>query len=102
MLTAFLVAALATVALGGVWVGTAAIARHRAQSAADLAALAVAAQVVAGPSGACGKAELVVGAAGGVLHRCDVLDLDVVVVVVVGIGGPVGGHAQAIARAGPV
>lgn len=101
VLTAFMVAALTAVAMGGIWIGSAVVARHRAQSAADLAALAAAAQVVAGPAAACRRAVLLAEAAGVRLQRCDVEDLDVVVTVTAGTGRLLGGRSTATARAGP-
>lgn len=97
-----MVAVLTTVALGGLWVGAAVIARHSAQSAADLAALAAAMRLSSGPAVACRAAATVTAAAGGTLRRCDVVQLDVVVEVSVPAGGLTGGPATAVARAGPV
>ena len=97
-----MVAVLISVALGGVWIGAAVLARHRAQSAADLAALAAAARLAAGPSAACRAAATLTAASGATLRRCDVVDLDVVVAVSVQAGGLIGGRATAVARAGPL
>jgi secretion/DNA translocation related TadE-like protein len=86
----------------GVRLGSAVVARHRAQSAADLAALAAAARLRRGPAAACQGALGVSRAMGAELADCTVADLDVVIAVVVAAGGPVGGRAHAFARAGPV
>ena len=91
-----------TIALVGVRVGSAVIARHRAQAAADLAALAAAARLPSGPAAACQAALDVTAAMGAELAGCAVEELDVVVGVVVDVGGWIGGQAHASARAGPV
>lgn len=96
-----MVAVLVTLTLGGVLVGSAVVARHRAQSAADLAALAAAARVPAGPAAACGAAQGVAAAVAAKIRRCDIDDLDAVVTVAVGVGGWIGAEASAAARAGP-
>jgi secretion/DNA translocation related TadE-like protein len=64
MLTAAMMLALALAA--------AVIQRHRATSAADLAALAGAGQVLAGPAAACGRAAEIARRHGAALERCDV------------------------------
>lgn len=91
-----------TVALLGVRVGSAVVARHRAQGAADLAALAAAARLPAGSAAACQGALGVSRAVGAELVACAVEQLDVVISVSVTAGGLIGGRAQASARAGPV
>lgn len=84
--------------------GLAVIARHRAEAAADLAALAGAATALDGPARACGQARLVAAANGGQLSWC-VVSGDVVEVEV-SRALPLGrlGRWTAIgrARAGPV
>ena len=90
------------IALIGVRVGSAVVARHRAQGAADLAALAAAARLPSGPAAACQGARDVARAMGAELADCTVAELDVVIAVVVAAGGPIGGRAHAAARAGPV
>jgi secretion/DNA translocation related TadE-like protein len=92
---------LITVTLGGVVIGSAVVARHRAQSAADLAALAAAARVPAGPASACRQAEAVAGAMHATLRGCDIDQLDVIVTVAVAVSGRIGSEASAAARAGP-
>jgi len=86
----------------GAYVGSVVLARHRAQAAADLAALAAAARVPAGAESACAQAGAVARAMRADPAGCAVDDLDVVVTVEVGL--PVGrwGTARAAARAGPV
>jgi len=90
------------VAMVGVRVGSAVVARHRAQGTADLAALAAAARLPSGPAAACQGALEVARAMGAELADCAVAELDVVIAVVVAAGGPIGGRARASARAGPV
>lgn len=96
-----MIAVLATVALAGVWIGAAVAARHRAQSAADLAALAGAARVPGGSSAACAEAQAIAWAMAASVRRCELDRLDLVVTVAVAVGGRVGGQAVAAARAGP-
>ncbi|WP_308195078.1 Rv3654c family TadE-like protein [Mycolicibacterium sp. F2034L] len=85
-------------------VGSAVLARHRAQAAADLAALAAAGRLAEGLGSACGHADSVAGAMGVALADCQVDGLDVVVAVEapVGLGVWNVGPAHAAARAGPV
>lgn len=101
VLAAFLVAVLVTVSIGGIWFGAAVLARHRAQSAADLAALAAAARIAAGSVVACGQAEALARAMRARLLSCDVTELDVTVTVAVDTGLRTAGPARAAARAGP-
>jgi secretion/DNA translocation related TadE-like protein len=101
VLAAALVAALVAVALGGVSVGAAAVARHRAQAAADLAALAAAGRLPLGPQAACDQARSIATAMGAAVSGCDIQNLDVVVAVTVRPGGRIAGEARAAARAGP-
>jgi len=95
------VAALLAVTLGGVAVSSAVLARHRAQAAADLAALAAASKIPAGEQAACDQAKAVVAAMRAELRGCDVAGLDVTVTVAVDTGLRIGGPAAAAARAGP-
>jgi secretion/DNA translocation related TadE-like protein len=101
VLAAALVAALVTIALGGVCVGGAAVARHRAQAAADLAALAAAGRLPLGPDAACAQARNIAAAMGAAVSGCDIQNLDVVVAVTVQPGSRIMGEARAAARAGP-
>jgi secretion/DNA translocation related TadE-like protein len=96
-----MVAVLVTVTLGGVSIAAAVVARHRAQAAADLAALSAAVRVVAGPAVACGEATAVATTMHAQLRRCDIDRLDVIVSVAVPVGGRGGREAVATARAGP-
>ncbi|MDF0529577.1 hypothetical protein P0W64_02985 [Tsukamurella sp. 8F] len=83
-------------------VATVLCARHRAQAAADLSALAAAASVI-DPEGACGAASTIAVANGGEMASCTVDGLDAVVVVHVPAAFAlfVAGAATASARAGP-
>lgn len=94
-------------ALGAVvvLVGAAVVARHRATSAADLTALAVAGRAVLADPAACSVGEEVAAANGAGLTACTV-DAGAVVTVEVTVPvrlGPLGvSTARAHARAGPV
>lgn len=84
--------------------GTAVIGRHRAETAADLAALAAAAHVPDGPTAACRTAATVATRNGSAVRTCRVAGTDVEVVVyrVVDLAG-LGQHTVVVrARAGPV
>ncbi|GLP73423.1 hypothetical protein TUM20983_05330 [Mycobacterium antarcticum] len=89
--------------VGGAMVGSAVIARHRAQAAADLAALSAAGHLAAGQQTACASAAALTTAMSATLASCTVEDLDVVVTAEVAVGlGRWGVHAaRAAARAGP-
>lgn len=88
---------------GGVYLGSAVVARHRAQAAADLAALAAAARLPAGLSAACGRATTVARQMRVDRADCAVHALDVVVTVEVRVAFAEwgAGPARAAARAGP-
>jgi secretion/DNA translocation related TadE-like protein len=89
-------------ALGAVR-GIAALARHRAESAADLAALAGAIHAVSGVDDACGVARSIAAGNAATVARCDVDGSIVTVTVSCSLAGGLGRwHAQASARAGPV
>ena len=95
-----MVAVLLCVTGTGAYVGSAVVARHRAQAAADLGALAAAARMPSGVAAACARAtpvarEMRVGAV-----QCGADDLDVVVTVEVAV--VFAGAARAAARAGPM
>lgn len=90
-----MVAVLLAVTVGLFQIGSAVIARHRAQSAADLSALAAAASLPEGPGVACGRATMIADSMGAGVVDCAVDDLDVVVTVQ-------SGPARAAARAGPI
>jgi len=92
------------VALGTAAVGAAIVARHRAQTAADLGALAGAVDAMDGVDEACARAAGIVAANGARLTACDLDGFDIVVAVEArptGMAG-VAGVAHASARAGPV
>jgi secretion/DNA translocation related TadE-like protein len=99
-----MMAVLLAITTGGVSVGCAVIARHRAQAAADLAALAGAQHLADGTGAACSQASALAQAMRAAVTQCLVEDLDVVVTVATSV--PLGrirvGPAQATARAGPV
>ena len=84
--------------------GQASAARHRAQGAADAAALAGAARVLLGGEEACGAASAMAGENGVDLERCEVKDLEVTIIVTVEPAGlpALFGPARAVSRAGPV
>ncbi|MUL64792.1 helicase [Mycobacterium sp. CBMA 234] len=88
---------------GAAAVGAAVIGRHRAQSAADLAALVAAGALASGPGQACTRAAVNAEAMGGRLGQCSVQRLDVVVDVEVAVrfGRWTLGVAHGHARAGP-
>ncbi len=95
-----MVGVLLSAAGAGAYVGSAVLARHRAQAAADLAALAGAARLPAGAAAACTRATAVAREMRVTDARCEVDELDVVVAVQVTVA--FGGAARAAARAGPV
>lgn len=84
--------------------GAATVARHRAQAAADLGALAAAVQLTGGHDAACAAAEAVIAAMRARSGGCSVQGLDVVISVEVPVtlGRWGTGLAAADARAGPV
>jgi secretion/DNA translocation related TadE-like protein len=90
-----MMAVLLAVTVGGVYLGSAVVARHRAQAVADLAALAAAARLPGGAESACGEASVIADAMEADVTDCVVNELDMVVTVQVG-------RARAAARAGPV
>lgn len=94
---------LLTITVGCVYLGSAVLARHRAQSAADLAALAAAGGLARGAQAACARSVAVAEAMDVSVADCSVAGLDVVVAVEVRVAlGRLGlGAARAIARAGP-
>ncbi|WP_307728207.1 Rv3654c family TadE-like protein [Candidatus Mycobacterium methanotrophicum] len=94
-------AVLLSIAGGGVYLGSAVVARHRAQAAADLAALAAAARLAAGPETACAQAKAVASKMRVDTTGCVVEDLDVVVTTEVRLAVGGWGKARAAARAGP-
>lgn len=103
LLAAAMVAVLVAAGLGGVAVGSAVIARHRAQSVADLGALAAAGRLALGENAACASAAAIAQRMGASIASCTVEDLDVVVSVrhAARLGRWGVGTAHAAARAGP-
>jgi secretion/DNA translocation related TadE-like protein len=102
VLACFCVMALVAFAALAFQLGTAAVAREQAETAADLGALAGAAVVLNGPDSACRAAATVVGLNGGAVSECTVDGADVLISVTVDAAfGPMTRHAQARARAGP-
>ncbi len=95
---------LLAITIGGVYVGSAVIARHRAQAAADLSALAAATHLADGTGAACSRASALAHAMSAAVTNCVVEDLDLVVTVEtrVPLGRIAVGPARATARAGPV
>ena len=94
-----MVAVLLCITGAGAYLGSVVVARHRAQAAADLAALAAAARLPAGVVAACVRATAVAHEMRVDDTRCGVHGLDVVVTVRVPVS--VAGVAEAAARAGP-
>ncbi|MBD3143295.1 Rv3654c family TadE-like protein [Microbispora bryophytorum] len=102
--TVALMAAVWAVAMVAVQVGVARVARHRAQSAADLGALGAARVALAVPDEACDRAQAITSANGASLRSCSLSDgvaeVAVAVRFVVPLLGPA--TATASASAGPV
>lgn len=98
------VAALTMVYAVLVWLGSAALTRHRATGAADLAALAAASHARTGSQAACAKAALVGERMHVRIRSCRLSGWDALVEVVARPPGLLGnlGAASARARAGPV
>jgi secretion/DNA translocation related TadE-like protein len=88
---------------GALLYGGAVTGRHRAETAADLAALAAAGYVPDGQATACARAAAVAARNGGSLHGCRVVgdDVEVEVSRPVGLGALGVRTAIARARAGP-
>ncbi|MDQ3762952.1 MAG: flp pilus-assembly TadE/G-like family protein [Actinomycetota bacterium] len=97
------IAVLVSTAAFGVQLGEAMILRHHAESAADLAALAGAATMVAGEHYACAQARRVTDRMRVQLVSCHTRSWDVLVEVAARPGGWLGrlGAATGRARAGP-
>lgn len=90
--------------LAAATVGAATVARHQAQTAADLGALAGAMRAVQGQPAACGRAAEFVAANHGRLASCELAGLTLTVVVERSAPGLLGlpRPAVATARAGPL
>jgi secretion/DNA translocation related TadE-like protein len=90
--------------VAGAAVGAARVGRHQARAAADLGALAGAAQAIQGPGVACATADRFVTANGARMTGCEVDGLEIVVRVELAVAirpGPIR-YARAAAGAGPV
>lgn len=96
-------ALLMTVMAAVLWFGAAVVTRHRAESAADLAALAAAGGAVDGERLACAQARWVVEQMAAELRSCRLSGWDALVEVVAMPPGVLShfGSADARARAGP-
>ena len=100
MVAVAMVVVLLLVTAVGAYLGSVVVARHRAQAAADLAALAGAAGLPSGAAAACARATTVAHEMRIDNAECAVDGLDVVVTVRVAVA--FAGAARADARAGPV
>lgn len=103
-----LAALLFAVVMAVVFTGAVRVARHQAQAAADLSALAAARVAFADPGESCGKASLIAAGNGAEITRCSVGDdgiADVQAAVWLSLPVPFGSggtRVTARARAGPV
>lgn len=102
VLAAAFITVLVAIWIAGIAVGSAVIARHRAQAAADLAALAAASRLPAGAAEACRYGGGVAASMGAQVRRCFAERLDITIAVTVPVGGRLAWQAGASARAGPV
>lgn len=93
------IAVLAAVLLVGLQFGAAVVGRHRAQAAADLAALAAAVHVAEGTAAACERARAVAAGMGAGLRSCALDGWDALVEAEVAVQIVVLGPRSAIARA---
>jgi secretion/DNA translocation related TadE-like protein len=94
-------AALIAVTAALLHAGSAVTTRHRAQAAADLAALAVASALDRGSAAACEQAEPIAARMRVRVHRCTITGWDAIVEVAAPVPVLVGKEATAVARAGP-
>jgi secretion/DNA translocation related TadE-like protein len=85
-------------------VGVVTVARHRAATAADAAALAAATHALDGRPAACGEATTLAHANGAQIVACELRGADAIVTVRVGLSGLLArlGSAVERARAGPL
>jgi secretion/DNA translocation related TadE-like protein len=93
------IAVLVSLAVFGLHLGEAMVARHQAESASDLAALAGAAEVVAGKQYACAQARRVTDRMRVQLASCHLRGLDVLVEVTAQPRGWLGGLGSVSGRA---
>jgi secretion/DNA translocation related TadE-like protein len=83
--------------------GAALLARHRAEAAADLGALAGAGMVLSGQPTVCDRAAAVARSNGAAVQDCTLIGTDLLLTVTVAVRlGPLAATATARARAGPV
>lgn len=103
MVAAAMCAVLLAVTVGAAQIGASVVGRHRAQAAADLAALAGAATVPAGIAQACARASAIAQRMATAAVGCSVDDLDLTVTVEARVSLRLfrTAHARAVARAGP-
>jgi secretion/DNA translocation related TadE-like protein len=99
VVAAAMIAVLLCITGAGAYLGSVVVARHRAQAAADLAALAGAARLPSGVAAACARATAVAHEMRVDNAQCAVDGLDVVVIAQVDVAFAT--LAQAAARAGP-
>ena len=101
---AWVIVGLVGLVVAVVFVGSAVVARHRAQSVADLAALAAAQRAMLALDDPCGAARALSATSSVTIARCRTDGEDVVVMAVTDVDlGPFGVRtARAVARAGPV
>lgn len=101
---AWIIIGLVGLVVAVVFVGSAVVARHRAQSVADLAALAAAQRAMLAVDDPCGAARTIAAASSVTIARCRTDGSDVVVMATTEVDlGPFGVRtARAVARAGPV
>lgn len=102
-----LISVLVGLTVGAAGYGAAVIARHRAQSVADLSALAAAGVMPGGSAAACVRAGQIAVAMRALLVQCRSDGLDIVVTVDVPVAPEIPGlrqfgPARSTARAGPV
>ncbi|MDM4140218.1 MULTISPECIES: Rv3654c family TadE-like protein [Mycobacterium] len=99
MVAAWMIVVLLTVTGAAAYLGSAVVARHRAQAVADLAALAAANRLSSGAGTACADATMVARRMWVNDIGCVIDGLDVVVTARVALA--FGGAAKAAARTGP-
>lgn len=107
MVAVGLISVVVGMTVGAVGYGAAVIARHRAQSVADLSALAAAGAMPGGGAAACARAEQIAVAMRASLAQCRPDGLDIVVTVDMPVAPGIPGlarfgPARSTARAGPV
>lgn len=97
------IALMFAVALTGMGIEAAVVARHRASSTADLAALAAADELARGGTDPCAAADRIARAQGGALSACAIDGLTADVLVRLPVPGPLSFGLVAVmrARAGP-